>query len=612
MSGPTMTLHSFVWPHVRPGTYRVDTRQEMSGAGLGSADTLPARTHHVEVTAPRFSMPGNEVFGVFPPPNASGPFVGRLAQIVLRSRSLPWDRATSSAQPWLALVVLAEGEANFLPDVVATAAYTAGRAPAGIPADARCAALEVPKLVIDNAFPAAGELELLTHVRQVDPSETEYADSDGWVSVVIANRVPQPGQAYGAYLISIEGQIDKLPAAGTVAPEAGGVSVFDDIFTNIGDLVIELPRFTDRVPVIPRPNPRINPRVASRTNGASGSFGRNDARGTTNGAAFGPTIRSSSARLVRHDIDFSAFPDLFDIDPVFVTTSRFPVLAHWEFACSDEPKDFAGHMVNLDVGLLGTAPIVDPRAPVVPVAATGHVSIAHTDRRGDAGRAWYRGPFTPTKITREAAGRPYHVADQARRIGTDGREDISYAAAFEVGRLLAMSDLQYLRALRQWVREEFVVRRRHDILAPHLEDLGIALPFDPGLSRLISRDILVPGGFGGDPRVQLGTPLPIHEAEGLFRPTDPEVLAAGFDLEVAFVASVLGTDLVTEPVGPGVLDHGLNTFDEVLGSISSLESLSGELVRFVDEIDQLATNIVLDRKAGVGGPLIDRLGGGPS
>ena len=229
MAGPSMTLHSFVWPHVRPGAYRVESRQEMTGGGLAAADVLPGRTHHLEVTAPRFSMPGNEVFGVFPPPNADGPFAGRLAQIVLRSRTLPWDRAATQAEPWLALVVLGQGEATFLPDVPATQAYTPGRVPAGIPSDARCAALEVPRKTIDDAFPAAAETELLAHARQVDPAETEYADSDGWVSVVIANRLPQPGQAYAAYLISLEGQRDLLPPPGDV--EQGGIrpGVFDDL-----------------------------------------------------------------------------------------------------------------------------------------------------------------------------------------------------------------------------------------------------------------------------------------------------------------------------------------------------------------------------------------------
>ena len=60
------------------------------------------------------------MFGVFPPPNANGPFAGRLAQIVLRRRTLPWERSASQAEPWLALVVLADGEANFIPDVPAT------------------------------------------------------------------------------------------------------------------------------------------------------------------------------------------------------------------------------------------------------------------------------------------------------------------------------------------------------------------------------------------------------------------------------------------------------------------------------------------------------------
>jgi hypothetical protein len=609
----TMTLHSFVWPHVRPGAYRVDTRQEMTGGGLGSGDVLPARTHHLEVTAPRFSMPGNEVFGVFPPPNADGPFAGRLAQIVLRSRTLPWDRASSATQPWLALVVLADGEATFLPDVPANTAYTAGRAPPGIPSDARGAALEVPQKTIDDAFPAAAELELLVHARQVDPTETEYADSDGWVSVVIANRLPLPGQAYGAYLISLEGQVDLLPEPGAV--EQGGVNpgVFEGVIDLEDILQARVVIGGSGLPIPGGPLGPVGPvgpvgpiRSDRRPTSA---FRTNDARRPVLAEPAG--VRSvfnvTASRLVHHDIDWAVVGELAGIDAELVATSRFPVLAHWEFSCSEESGDFAGYMNHLDVGLLGTAPIDDPRARVVPVSPTGHVSIEHTDRRGNSGRAWYRAPLTPSKITREPAGQPYHVADQARRVGTDGREDLSYAAAFEVGRLLAMSDLQYLRALRLWVRQELVTRRQIQVIGPYLEELAIDIPYDVEFARLATREVLLDGGIGGDPRTELGPPLTVHEAEELIRTTDTQVLARGLGLEAALVAEVLGTGIVSQPVRGGVLDLGINTFEEVADAGFSLGGLRGELDQFVGEIDANARAVETGLEAGTAGPLIVRL-----
>ena len=242
MAELTMELYSYVWPHLRPGRYRVDTAQTITGGGLGSGDVLPDQLQHLEVTAPRFAMPSRDVFGVFPPPNASGPFAGRLAQVVLRRRSLPWDRSASQAEPWLALVVLADGEANFIPDLPAPEAYTTGRAPTDIPADARCAALEVPQQVITAAFPARGETDLLAHVRKVDVKNTEYADEDGWVAVVISNRLPLPGKAYGAYLISLEGQLDVLPPPGAVENDVP----LDWALSGIVAEVTELPRLSAR------------------------------------------------------------------------------------------------------------------------------------------------------------------------------------------------------------------------------------------------------------------------------------------------------------------------------------------------------------------------------
>ena len=69
------------------------------------------------VSSPRFTMPTDQILSSFPPANAEGAFGDRLPQIVLKRRTLPWERnpaeaVAPSATPWLALVVVAEGEAE--------------------------------------------------------------------------------------------------------------------------------------------------------------------------------------------------------------------------------------------------------------------------------------------------------------------------------------------------------------------------------------------------------------------------------------------------------------------------------------------------------------------
>ena len=59
-------------------------------------------------------------------------------------------------------------------------------------------------------------------MRAVDLDDTELAmgDDDGWLAVVLGNRLPQPGVRYLACLINLEGQHASLPTVPGAA--AGG------------------------------------------------------------------------------------------------------------------------------------------------------------------------------------------------------------------------------------------------------------------------------------------------------------------------------------------------------------------------------------------------------
>ncbi len=121
--------------------------------------------------------------------------------------------STTTPTPWLALVLIAEGEGQLLSDVPVADCTTAG-VDLGDDADVpKGACLEVPQVVVDKVFPTVEDLPMLSHVREVDLADTELAlgDDDGWLAVVLGNRLPQPGVRYLACLVNLEGQYEALP-----------------------------------------------------------------------------------------------------------------------------------------------------------------------------------------------------------------------------------------------------------------------------------------------------------------------------------------------------------------------------------------------------------------
>jgi hypothetical protein len=353
-------LRSNVLPALPTGTYTLAAEQKFPGVGGAQVDPLDAR---IKVVAPRFALPADQVLSTFPPNKSAGQFSTRLPQIVLRRRTLPWERRLVTFDPeipWLALVVLAEGEGVFASQLPVDKCVTSGTVMDGPPDVPVGDALTVTGKIVHEVFPTFAELHLLAHVRQVDLADTELAmgDDDGHLAVVIGNRLPQPDTNYDAYLISLEQQWNLIT----------GVT----------------------------------------------------------------------------------------IDPAASFT--FPVLAHWSFTCTGA-GDFQSLMQGLDVGLLGTAPKAPAGAPPE-VLGTGHVALDHTSRGGEPGRAWYRGPLIPHTGTRDAPGPDgslplLHAADQARRVGPDGRENLSLATAFEIGRLLALAEPSVVAALLLWRAQGF-------------------------------------------------------------------------------------------------------------------------------------------------------------
>jgi hypothetical protein len=232
---------------------------------------------------------------------------------------------------------------------------------------------------------------------------------------------------------------------------------------------------------------------------------------------------------------------------------KFPVLAHWSFT-TNEGATFESLMQDLDVGLLGTLPEPAPGDPPAPtpttVVATGHLQLDHRTRRGDTSQAWYRGPFVPHPADRELPNDDgelsvAHSADHLRRVVPDGHEDLSYSAAFEIGRLLALSQLSVTSALLRFRQDQFGIARLHamiDDFVPWVVEVGGIRDLGHLVSTYFVDQIsLQPVAFAGPTRPVADPGRPIEGLSGLSPRRLDELVATGLGIDLAALEKASAT-----------------------------------------------------------------------
>jgi hypothetical protein len=206
---------------------------------------------------------------------------------------------------------------------------------------------------------------------------------------------------------------------------------------------------------------------------------------------------------------------------------RLVLLHSWTFtAAPARPgggtfRDLAG---ALDTGLLGFG------APGV--TGTGHQALTLHDRDGGDQAVAYRGPLVAVPVPRDPLG-PYHGSDQARQVTTDtGAVDISYAAAFELGRLLGAADGRLAQDLAGWRREAYQAAARQSVAGAVWTDVpAIATPpataVATGMTAPVALTMVERAGSGAGQAADLTLAVAVRAAPGL----NPRSLAAAWNLD---------------------------------------------------------------------------------
>jgi hypothetical protein len=216
-------------------------------------------------------------------------------------------------------------------------------------------------------------------------------------------------------------------------------------------------------------------------------------------------------------------------------------------------RDLAG---ALSTGLFGLG------APGV--ADTGHRPLTLHDRTGSDQAVWYRGPLVARPVPRDTLG-PYHAADQARQFipGTDA-EDVSYAAAFELGRLLGTADGRLAQELMGWRREAYQASARHSVAGQVWTDVP-AIATSPaaaavgGMTSPVALTMVERAGSGAGEAADLTRALAVRAAPGL----NPRSLAAAWNLSPGDAERLLSDPEASPPAPPAETTAAPVTADDL-------------------------------------------------
>lgn len=165
---------------------------------------------------------------------------------------------------------------------------------------------------------------------------------------------------------------------------------------------------------------------------------------------------------------------------------RLAVLKNWHFDSFGSPASFDRAVLSLNgrdpdkkdaPAVLTTlqAPYAGSNPQLRRPLQMGYVPMNHRLRTGEKTVSWYRGPLTPYLVDNQRINIPISSPDQATSFDpSTGMFDVSYAAAWTLGRQLALQDAGFSTALYQWKKGldlQAIARIEGELIAEKFESV---------------------------------------------------------------------------------------------------------------------------------------------
>jgi hypothetical protein len=436
-------------PPLVAGEYLAGMRQEIKESG---DDPVPWHSEPYAsdlvfaVDAPRFTFDPADIHSVYPPVNGTGRFDNALPHVVFTRRTLPWERTLDgnppevgkAFPPWMGLLLLEEDEL----------------------------------LILDENGQETGQSHLVGSL----PIVSKDKEKDSLLFPLDREKVlvPDLGQ---------HGSGDKLKKWKTEKWQ----------YEEKSCLSIDLPAELFKA-IAPRlQDLSYLAHVRQVDTGNKEVLGIND-RGWFS-LVIGNRLPQADKRHRTFLVSLEGYQDRLKDDwtPKTDQKVRLAVLGTWTFTC-EGANDFKTHMDRLNFDRLDPPapgarkqmpdswlhlPYVsyndnsqDPQDIVNGAYSRGYTAFNHVMRQGEKTVSWYRGPLVPLNYDKPTQiQEPVACADELLRYDPDtGLFDVTYAAAWQLGRLLALQNQSFALALN---RARKTIRARAEALMRR-EELGLS------------------------------------------------------------------------------------------------------------------------------------------
>ena len=412
-------------------------KEDISGTDGVVPETKYENIHKFAVNGPRFSLPIGAITSVFPPENAQGDYDKVLPHVCLNRSTIPWER--SIVTPKLKAKLLKE-----TPD-------------------------QAPWLAILSVF----DTDQAVRVSQIDLSgliaSAKTATNE-------SNRLPDN------YL---HPYFELNPTAEKLTDKCLVVDIPVALFNTIAPTKQDLPWLAHVRQIQPSNTQSL--RYLEHLKGIS-----NEKTLPEIATVIGNRLPLPGGKTTAYLVSLEGWEDYLPNEEspsskiaVNITHVRLVLLKQWDIYAIDRKESFLGYLTNLNQEEKKyTGNLLQLTADYEPGKAgdainnafkMGFAPLNHHTRSGDQTVSWYRGPFVPYDIKAGEVTFPVNGPDSATAYNPDtGMLDVSYAAAWQLGQLLALQNGNFAETLYNWKwsnTREAIAKFENEALTKSLQEI---------------------------------------------------------------------------------------------------------------------------------------------
>jgi len=426
-------------PNLTAGEYKVETTQKIVNKNIPTGKEEIKKELKMGIDAARFTLSGNDIYSVYPPENTTGDYTGHLPHVVCNRRTLPWERTLDGDLPaykknnsddlikyppipWMAVILLDEDE--------------------------------IRTINIDNRTLA--ELIAPNESNVLGPKMTTYSDvKEGYVSLMKWEENTQQCLTIDISKEQFSNYIPKLVDLPYLA-HSKKVTLTNKDINGIGDLESDMASKT--VTIKHTENTLIkdengSDKVKRETKDKTISVAEKELGDGYFSVMLGNRIIKEKKSYTAVLVSLEGYKDYIKDSPEPITKEnvRLVVLSHWSFNNGGK-RTFKSLLEGLSLQNMGLSQIAGSSDSLKSYLDNGYLPMKHKMRNGAKNLSWYRGPFVPNEMGYDSFKfYAYNTSDNALRYdASTGLLDVSIAAAWELGKTLALRNQSFTKAMVDW------------------------------------------------------------------------------------------------------------------------------------------------------------------